>query len=42
MSGAENLKTCARCKQELDNNQHNFPHGSSWCTQCAPPDIDSD
>ena len=38
----ESLKTCARCKQTLDNTQGNFPHGSSWCIKCAPPDSDSD
>lgn len=40
MEGA--TKTCMRCKQELENNQTNFPHGSSWCITCAPPDSDSD
>lgn len=40
MEGA--TKTCMRCKQELENNQTNFPHGSSWCIKCAPPDSDSD
>ena len=40
MEGA--TKICMRCKQELENNQTNYPHGSSWCTECAPPDSDSD
>jgi hypothetical protein len=42
MVANESLKTCARCKQTLDNTQGNFPHGSSWCIKCAPPDSDSD
>ncbi len=40
MEGA--TKICMRCKQELENNQTNYPHGSSWCIECAPPDSDSD
>ena len=35
-------KVCARCKTELENNQTNYPHGSSWCIACCPPDSDSD
>lgn len=35
-------KVCARCKTEFENNQTNFPHGSSWCIVCAPPDSDED
>jgi len=41
-STSATTKTCARCKTTYENTQENFPHGSSWCIVCAPPDSDSD
>ena len=35
-------KKCTRCGVARPKNEHNFPHGASWCTTCKPPKDDSD
>ena len=39
---AGETRTCMRCGNVFPRDQTHFPHGSTWCSTCAPPDEEDD